>query len=122
MFDEFGVPDDVRFPKYYSKGGTYYLNSCAGGEHQILGDFNETCVKNGNCNVNVGQDNVESSLLFSQDRSLFPRVRRNYLHLNFPAKMLCVWAFLHKICFFPSQMLLRDVQKNFAAILFNVWA
>ena len=95
MFDEFGVPDDVRFPKYYSKGGTYYLNSCAGGEHQILGDFNETCVKNGNCEINIGQDNIESSLLFSQNRSLFPRVS-NEIHLNF-CRWNDMWAFfLHK--------------------------
>ena len=93
MFDEFGVPDDVRFPKYYSKGGTYYLNSCAGEQHQILGDFNETCVKNGNCNVNIGQDDVESSLLFSQDRSLFPRVRRNYSFEFSRQNAVCVGIF-----------------------------
>ena len=90
MFDEFGVPDDVRFPKYYSKGGTYYLNSCAGEEHQILGDFNETCLKNGNCEISIGQDNIESSLLFSQNRSLFPRVSilRNSFEF-FAAEMIC---------------------------------
>ena len=98
MFDEFAVPDDVRFPKYYSKGGTYYLNSCVG-EHQILGDFNETCVKNGNCNVNVGQDDVESSLLFSQDRSLFPRVR-NYSFEFSRQNAVCVHFYIPTKIFF----------------------
>ena len=73
MFDEFGVPEDLRFPKYYSKGGAYYVNSCSDAE--LTGDFNESSVERGNCLVNVGQDQLESSVLFSHDRSLFPRVR-----------------------------------------------
>ena len=72
VFDEFGTQDDARFPKYYSKGDAYYLNSCS--DAPVIGDFNESCAKSANCPVNVGQDQVLSSILFSRDRSLFPRV------------------------------------------------
>ena len=67
----FMLPQNYIF--HTVKGGSYYVNSC--NDAELTGDFNESCVERGNCLVNVGQDQLESSVLFSHDRSLFPRVR-----------------------------------------------
>ncbi len=58
-------------PKFYRNGVDILPTACT--DNPVQGDFNDTCLDQ-ECYLNPNQEDISSSLMFSQDEELFPDV------------------------------------------------
>lgn len=73
VFEEHGHRDIEVYPEFYWKLDTVSPNSCT--NVAVAGNFNETCFNNpDSCEIEGGQNEIETSLLYNPSATLFPQV------------------------------------------------
>ena len=73
VFDEFGTYGNSRFPAFYRDGADLVPTSCTNGP--VAGNFSR-CDIDKDCldEIEEGQEDIVSSLLYSTNRTSFPQV------------------------------------------------
>lgn len=111
VFAEHSQPENSNmYPEFYRRSAAeIWPNSCANAK--IKGIFTETCAQHGNCSFESQQNQVVSSLLYTQDKSLFPKVNKT-APINLGLEKYLFSPQISKLCNETSHDKLSPTQQN----------